>query len=172
MNQSVTLRKSYTFNDYRTYILATLFIAGNIILPQICHLVPQGGLVFLPIYFFTLIGALVFGWQVGLLTALLSPLANHLLFAMPPLAMLPVIEVKSVILALVAGVAMARVAKLNFAAVVAIVLGSQILGSIFELAWTGSMATAMGDFRIGLPGICIQIVAGCLCLRILSRKNH
>ena len=62
-------------------------LRGNIVLPQLCHLVPQG-LILLPIYFFTLIGAYKYGWQVGLLTAVLSPLANHLLFGMPPAPML------------------------------------------------------------------------------------
>ena len=74
---------SLNYNEAKTYITAALFILGNIALPQICHLVPQGGMIMLPIYFFTLIGAYKYGWKVGLLTALLSPVANHLLFGMP-----------------------------------------------------------------------------------------
>ncbi len=65
--------KLYSLN-YRqtvTYGAALLFVAGNIVLPQLCHLVPQEGLILLPIYFFTLIGAYKYGWQVGLLTAVL-----------------------------------------------------------------------------------------------------
>ena len=54
-----------TFASRRTYLLALAFIAGNVVLPQICHLVPQGGMILLPIYFFTLIGAFAFGWRVG-----------------------------------------------------------------------------------------------------------
>ena len=79
---------SLNYNDSKTYIAAALFIVGNILLPQLCHLVPQGGMVMLPIYFFTLVGAYKYGWKVGLLTALLSPLCNHLLFGMPAAAML------------------------------------------------------------------------------------
>lgn len=44
--------KLYSLN-YRqavTYGAALLFVAGNIALPQLCHLVPQGGLILLPIY--------------------------------------------------------------------------------------------------------------------------
>ena len=62
----------------RTYLFAFLFIAGNIVLPQLCHMIPQGGLILLPIYFFTLVAAYKFGLRVGLLTALLSPLVNSL----------------------------------------------------------------------------------------------
>ena len=57
------------YREAKTYLAAALFVAGNIVLPQICHLVPQGGLRWLPIYFFTLVGAYKYGWRVGLLTA-------------------------------------------------------------------------------------------------------
>ena len=93
---------SLSLRESRSLLYAALFVAGNIILPQVCHLIPQGGLTLLPIYFFTLIGAYKYGWQVGLATALLSPLANHALFGMPPAAVLPGIMVKSTLLALAA----------------------------------------------------------------------
>lgn len=64
------------YNQLRTYLAVTLFVAGNIILPQLCHLVPQGGIRWLPIYFFTLVGAYKYGWKVGLLTALVSPIGK------------------------------------------------------------------------------------------------
>ena len=86
------------YREAKTYLAAALFVAGNIVLPQICHLVPQGGLRWLPIYFFTLVGAYKYGWRVGLLTALLSPVVNSALFGMPAAAMLPVILLKSVLL--------------------------------------------------------------------------
>ena len=90
---------SLPFSNVRTYLFALLFVAGNIALPQLCHLIPSGGPAFLPIYFFTLIAAYKYGLRVGLLTALLSPAANHLLFGMPALAVLPAILVKSGLLA-------------------------------------------------------------------------
>lgn len=36
------------YREAKTYLAAALFVAGNIVLPQICHLVPQGGLRWLP----------------------------------------------------------------------------------------------------------------------------
>ncbi len=48
-----------SLRESRTYTLAGLFVIGNILLPQLCHLIPQGGLIFLPIYFFTLIAPAV-----------------------------------------------------------------------------------------------------------------
>lgn len=76
MNSNVKLY-SLSLRDVRTYAFAALFIVGNTVFPQLCHaLMPKGGLIFLPIYFFTLIGAYKYGAKVGLLTALLSPLIN------------------------------------------------------------------------------------------------
>ena len=77
---------SLPFGNVKTYLFVLLFVAGNIALPQLCHLVPAGGPTLLPIYFFTLIAAYKYGFKVGLLTALLSPVINHLLFAMPAAA--------------------------------------------------------------------------------------
>ena len=78
MESKATTVRLYSlgWREMRTYMFALLFIAGNIVLPQLCHLFPQGGLILLPIYFFTLIAAYKFGFRVGLLTAVLSPLVN------------------------------------------------------------------------------------------------
>ena len=92
------------FSDIKTYMIAAIFIAGNIILPQLCHLIPQGGVTLLPIYFFTLVGAYKYGWKAGLLTATASPLINSLLFGMPAAAVLPAILLKSTLLAIIAGI--------------------------------------------------------------------
>ena len=75
---------SLPYSNSRTYWAALAFTAGNILFPQLFHLIPQGGVIWLPIYFFTLIGAYKYGWRVGLLTAIASPLINSWLFGMPP----------------------------------------------------------------------------------------
>ena len=101
---ATTLRLySFNYTEARTYLAAALFVAGNIVLPQIFHLVPNGGMTWLPIYFFTLVGAYKYGWKVGLLTAVLSPVVNSLLFGMPAPAVVPAIMLKSSLLAIAAG---------------------------------------------------------------------
>ncbi|MGM9862027.1 MAG: ECF transporter S component, partial [Muribaculaceae bacterium] len=74
---------SLPYTQAQTYVAAGLFVIGNILLPQLFHLMPDGGKIWLPIYFFTLVGAYKYGWRVGPLTALLSPLVNSWLFGMP-----------------------------------------------------------------------------------------
>lgn len=132
---SVTLY-STGYRETRTYLAAALFAAGNIVLPQLCHLVQLGGPTMLPIYFFTLVGAYKYGWRTGLLTALASPLVNAALFGMPA----------------------------------AVVLFYQIVGSAGEWALTGSFTAAVQDFRIGIPGMLLQVFGGYLFIKYVIRK--
>ena len=87
--QTTTVRLySLGYGQAKTYWTAFLFVAGNVLLPQLCHLFPLGGVRWLPIYFFTLVGAYKYGWRVGLLTAVASPWLNSALFGMPAAAVL------------------------------------------------------------------------------------
>ena len=88
--QATTVKlHSLGYDQAKTYWIAALFVAGNVLLPQLCHLVPQGGVRWLPIYFFTLIAAYKYGWRAGMLTAVASPLINSALFGMPAADTLP-----------------------------------------------------------------------------------
>lgn len=158
------------FSSMRTWLIAALFVIGNIALPQLCHLVPNGGLVFLPIYFFTLVGAYKYGWKVGLLTAVLSPLVNWALFGMPTLAALPSIEIKGILLALAASYAAARFSRVNLLILLGVVLSYQVVGSVIEGLMDSSFAAGIQDFRMGIPGMLLQIVGGYVVLRYLLDK--
>lgn len=161
---------SLEYKHAKTYWIAALFVTGNILLPQLCHLVPQGGVTWLPIYFFTLIGAYKYGWRVGLLTALASPLVNSALFGMPAIAGLPAILLKSVLLALAAGVAATHYKRASVLLLAAVVLAYQVVGTLGEWAMKGDFFLAVQDFRIGLPGMLVQIAGGWLVINHLIRK--
>ena len=166
---SIALQHSkYSFASLRTYLAAGIFIIGNIVIPQLCHLIPNGGLMLLPIYFFTLIGAYKCGWKVGLLTAVLSPLVNCALFGMPPVASLPAILVKSITLAIAAAV-IARKMRFSIWSVALAVLAYQLVGMTFEFIMTGDFFYALQDVRIGWPGIAIQIVGGYFLLKAIEK---
>ena len=157
-----------SLSNYRTYLLGLAFVAGNLVLPQICHLVPDGGKMLLPIYFFTLIASYKFGIRIGLLTALLSPICNHLLFGMPPFAALPVLLIKSSLLAIIASQIAQYSKKVSLVYLVITVLAYQLIGGIAEYLIAGSIPLAMQDFTLGFPGILIQIIGGWLILRTLA----
>ena len=161
---------SLGWREMRTWLFATLFIAGNIVLPQLCHLIPQGGLMLLPIYFFTLIAAYKYGLRVGLLTALLSPLINSVLFGMPPAAALPIITIKGVLLAGAAAWMARRSKGASLLALIAVVLAYQLAGGLIEWAMTGSLASALQDWQLGWPGMALQAVGGWLTINLLLRK--
>ena len=161
---------SLGWREMRTYMFALLFIAGNIVLPQLCHLIPQGGLMLLPIYFFTLIAAYKFGFRVGLMTALLSPLVNSALFGMPPAAALPIIMIKGVLLAIAASWMANRSKGASLLAFIGVVLAYQLVGGLVELALTGSLASALQDWKLGYPGMILQAVGGWAVINYLLRK--
>lgn len=169
--QSSLKLQSLPFSSTKTYFAAVVFVIGNMLLPQLFHFVPQGGMTWLPIYFFTLVGAYMFGWRVGLLTAIASPVVNALLFGMPAIASLPAILLKSVLLAVIAGFAASRSHKATIGLLLAVVLGYQIFGTLGEWAIKGDFFLACQDFRIGIPGMILQIIGGWVVINLLIRKK-
>jgi hypothetical protein len=51
----------YNFKELYFYIFSFVFVAGNLALPYLAHQFRLGGPMFLPIYFFVLIGAYKYG---------------------------------------------------------------------------------------------------------------
>lgn len=162
---------SLSLSNSKTYLLATLFVLGNLVLPQLAHLIPNGGFILLPIYFFTLIAAYRYGFFVGMLTAILSPLINSLLFGMPPVAVLPAIMIKSVILVIAASVASKHFGKVSLLGIILAILAYQFIGTAFEWILTQNLFIALQDMRIGIPGILLQIVGGYFVLKGLSQSQ-
>jgi hypothetical protein len=160
---------SLSYKETKTYLFSLIFIAGNIVLPQICHLLPNGGLMWLPIYFFTLIAAYKYGTGVGLLTAIASPLANSLLFGMPPTAALPVIIIKSVLLAVGAAYAARLSGKVSLLAIAAAVVAYQVIGTLVEWVIVADFFRALNDLRTGYPGLLVQIFLGYTVLKALVK---
>ena len=161
---------AYGYREARTYLAAFLFVLGNIVLPQFFHLFPQGGVTWLPIYFFTLVGAYKYGWRVGLLTAVLSPLVNSVLFGMPPVAALPAILLKSLLLAVTAGYTAFRFKRASLVLLVGVVLAYQFAGTLGEWLMKGDFYLAVQDFRIGIPGMLLQVFGGYLFINRFIRK--
>ena len=157
---------NYGLNELKTYLFVFLFVAGNIILPQLCHLIPDGGKMFLPIYFFTLIASYKYGVKVGLMTAVLSPVVNSLFFGMPALALLPAILIKSVVLALAASFVANKTQKVSIVNLLIVVLAYQCVGTLAEWAMTSSFYVAIQDFRLGIPGMLLQLFGTYFLLKL------
>ena len=154
--------------NVKTYLFSSLFVIGNIVLPQVCHLIPDGGRIFLPIYFFTLIASYKFGLKVGLLTAIFSPVINFLFFGMPTLGILPVILIKSSLLAIAASWIAGKSKSVSLLLIALTILAYQLLGGVAEWLITADFTAAIQDFHLGFPGMLIQLILGWALLKLMA----
>ena len=161
----------YTLNydEAKTYLWAAFFVVCNLVLPQVFHLIPQGGIIFSPLSLVILVGAYKFGWKAGLLAALASPFVNHLLTGMPAWEVLPVMTMKLAVLALVAGLTAHHFKTVTLTLLLGVVLVTKSIGALGELVLTGGITATITDFTIGWPGILLQIVGTFFILKYHSK---
>lgn len=162
MTTQLTLTKS------QTYLKSALFIAANIALPHFFHLFPGGGVMFLPIYFFTVIAAIRYGWQMALLTAVMSPLVGNLLFGAPAVGMLADMVLKGAVISAVASVATVRWGNSLWVCALSVVASWALVG-LMEWPVMGS-AYAFQDFATGWPGMIMMTLGGLLANLNMSSK--
>ena len=155
------------YNEVKTYMWAAIFVACNLVLPQVFHLIPQGGIIFAPLSLVILAGAYKFGWRVGLMAALASPLLNHLLTSMPAWNVLPVMAFKLAVLALIAGFTAQHFRKVTLPLLIGVVLITELAGGLGELALTGGTEATIQDFIIGWPGLLLQVIGAYLVCKYL-----
>jgi thiamine transporter ThiT len=155
--------------DARLYLAIATMVMGNLLLPLALHRIPDAGRVFLPILFFTLIAGWRFGAKAGLLSGVLSPLANHFLTGMPPTAVLQALMVQSALLGVLAAVIASRSRRLTLPIIALVVLLHQALILVPEVLRAG-MRSAFATFELHLPGILLQILGGFALLWFLGRK--
>ena len=160
--------KLYTlnFDEARTYLWAALFVVSGMVLPQVFHLIPQGGIIFSPLSLVILAGAYKFGWKTGLMAAVATPLVNNLVFGLPAWGVLQVMMVKLVILALVAGLTAQWFNKVTLSLLIGVVLASEALGALAELLLTGGIAATIQDFTVGWPGLLLQVFGTYLIIHV------
>jgi len=152
----------------RVYLVTAAMVLGNLALPYAVHLVPDAGRVLMPIFFFTLIAGWAFGAQVGILTGILSPLANHFLTGMPPAAALRDIMLQSALLGALAAIVASRSRKLTLPLVALVVVLHQTLALAPSLFHSG-LQPALATLRLRIPGLLLQILGGFSVLWLMGR---
>lgn len=156
------------YDEAKTYLWATVFVACNLVLPQVFHLIPQGGVIFSPLSLVILVGAYKFGWKTGLLAALASPLVNHAITGMPAWEVMPVMTLKLAVLAMVAGLAAQRFKTVNLPLLIGVILVSKAIGCLGEFILTSGIAATIADFTIGWPGLLLQVFGAWLILKYVK----
>lgn len=91
------------------------------------------------------------------------------LFGMPAAAALPVLLIKSGLLAGAAAFAARYTKKISLVALLGVILAYQVIGTAFEWAICGNFFLAVQDFRIGIPGMLIQWFGGYALLKAISK---
>jgi len=167
----VTFPYALKFTDTRLYIFVSVFVALDVAVPWACHLIhPLAGATFLPMFFFTLLASLLFGWRAGLMVGFLTPLISYGLSGMPLLWRLPQIVIENSILGLSAGFLRERF-KLN---IIWSLLGAMVLGRLalalailaIHFGEVNPLSWVWQTIQQGWPGIAIQLV--CLPLIVLG----
>ena len=164
METSVKLY-ALNYSEVKTYLWTTVFVICNMVLPQLFHLIPQGGIIFAPLSFVILAGAYKFGWKTGLLAAVLSPLVNHFAFGLPQWGVLQVMTLKLAVLAIVAGLCARHFKTVSLPLIIGVVLVSEVIGGLGEWILTGGIAATVSDFTIGWPGLLLQVFGTWLILK-------
>ena len=85
-------------------------------------------------------------------------------------AVLPAILLKSILLATGAGFVAGYFKKVSLGLLVLIVAFYQIFGTLGEWMMQGDFYLAIQDFRIGIPGMLLQIIGGYLFITHFIRK--
>jgi len=159
-NMTISNAKSLTLGNPVIYLWTALFVAGNVLFPQLCHMMPDGGKALLPIMLFTLIAAARFGIYAGLMTALLSPLASFLIFGTPEGTILAAVLTKSMVIALVFGLWKSSGRTFNYGIMLLLILGVQLFCFVIEGAFMSGFATAWSDLLLSWPGMLLQLLGG------------
>ena len=160
------MTRTLTLAQPKTYTWSAAFIAANIALPHLFHLIPGGGVMFVPIYFFTLIGAMRYGVQLGLLTAVMTPIVGNLIFGAPAAAMLPDMLFKGAMLAVV-GAAVSRRFGTSLLCCAGAVLATFALVGLIEWPFMGA-AYAFQDFVTGLPGMAMMTLGAFITSKFIK----
>jgi hypothetical protein len=161
------------FTDIHLYLFAVLFVALDVTVPWLCHWIhPLAGPTFLPMFFFILMAGLLFGWRMGLMVGVLTPIVSYSISGMPIAAMLPRIMAESICYGLFAGCF-----RENFnVGVVWSLIGTLILGRIAAglvtlILYHGAINpvdVTWKALQVGWPGVLIQLAFLPLVVKLLE----
>jgi len=161
------------FSDLRLYTYVSLFVALDVSVPWICHIIhPLAGSMFLPMFFFVLLAGILFGWRAGILVGLLTPLISYGISGMPLPQVLPRIITEAAFYGLAAGILRGH---FKFGVLTSII-GAIAVGRLAALAeltlilgGSHSVILAWQTVKLGWPGIALQLLLLPLILLLLEK---
>jgi len=159
---TVTFPYVLNFSDLRLYLYVSLFVALDVAVPWLCHIIhPLAGPTLLPMFFFVLLAGMTFGWRAGTLVGLLTPLISYTLSGMPIPQILPRIIIEGTFYGLAAGLLRGQF-RLGVATslIGALVVGrlAVFAGMVLILGVSDSAGLAWETAKQGWPGIALQVI--------------
>ena len=161
--------------------LTAMFIAIGVVLPQAFHAIPNAGSIFLPMHIPVLLSGYAVGPLYGALVGFLTPLLSHLIFSMPPSAILPSMLCELTVYGLATGF-FSRFIRTETKAVktyAVLILGMLcgrvtygVLNALIFRAGAYSMQSWItAAFVTALPGIVIQLILIPFIVLALDKAN-
>ncbi len=155
-------------NKTKQIVLAALFIAIGVALPQAFHAIPNAGSIFLPMHIPVLIAGFALGPLFGALCGVLTPILSHLLFGMPPAMMLAQMVCELACYGLLTGLlnrafkAGSNIGKIYVVLILSMIGGRIIYGLLnYFIFKAGAYSLQMwlsSAFITALSGIAIQLL--------------
>lgn len=165
-----TLTQPFTLPQ--TYLKASAFVLLSVAVPQLMHQFSLAGTIFLPILFFTFFAAIRFGWAVGLLTAIASPLVSNALTGMPPGIILYVVLAQCVAIALLTRVFTKGSFRISIIGILAIIVTYQLIAFSMESLLLNGPSDALYGVKSSIPGMLIQLIFFALYSKYLSGRQE
>lgn len=150
-------------------LFTVIFIALDVLLPFIFHQFGISGQIFLPMHFLILIAALLFGWRIGLMVGLFTPIISYFISGMPLLPILPLVTIEVASYGLFAGFLREKF-KLNLilSLILSMISGRLLLGlAVVILGMPDPIDHVLNVVKTGLPGTLIQLALVPLIVKFL-----
>lgn len=165
--QIKTLPRTLSFSEVKFYIFSISFVSLAVFVPWFFHQFHIAGARFLPMHFFVIIAAFLFGWRTGLVVGIFSPLIGYSIIHLPPIVVLPEILLELAFYGLIIGILRER--KLNIWIILfsAMILGR--LARLFFVLGLGLQTNPLNYFQISWPGMILQITLIPLAIFLLQK---
>jgi niacin transporter len=152
----------------KNMVYTGLFIALGVLLPVLVHMIPNMGMVLLPMHIPILLCGLICGVRYGLICGLITPLLAFLLTGRPPAFLLPAMQVELAAYGAVSALIMLYVkTKSMYANVCMSLIGAMLVGRVV-FGMVNALILQVGEYTLqmwltaafvtAMPGIVIQII--------------
>ena len=166
-------------NTTKKLVLSGLFVALGVILPVLCHGIPNAGSVLLPMHIPVLLCGFICGWQYGAICGLIVPLLSSVITGMPPIfPTAPAMMCELCAYGALTGLLYRKQGRNVYLSLIGAMLGGRLVSGLANALFMGVAgkpyglaAFLTGAFATALPGIALQLIVIPLLVLALQRAG-